>query len=42
MITPDESNDREEYINGARKDTYSQTDNKTTAEYEIRPQWDLD
>lgn len=40
MITPDGSNDRVERLNGAGKDTYCHTNNKTTAEDELRPQWD--
>lgn len=34
--------DRKEYLNGAGKDTYCHTDNKTTAEPELRTRWDSD
>lgn len=42
MITPDEINDQKEHLNGAGKDTYRHTDNKRTADDELRPQWDSD
>lgn len=41
-MTPDEGDDRKEYLSGAGKDTYCHTDDKTTAEDELGPQWDSD